>query len=117
MSTALERCTTPAGVLRVRVADSFVTRALGLLVGKPLAAEEGLLISPCASIHTFGMRYPIDVVFLDRQGNVLRVCDDVRASRLRWARGARGALELRAGTAAKHGLAPGCRLPELVSGL
>ena len=115
--TRYHECTTPQGTLRVRFADSFVTRALGLLVGKPLEAQEGLLISPCASIHTFGMRYPIDVLFLDRDGNVLRVCDAVRASRLRWARGARAALELRSGAAARHGLVPGSRLSELVPGL
>jgi len=110
-------CATPSGVLRVRLADTFLTRALGLLVGTPLAAAEGLLIAPCASIHTFGMRYAIDVVFLDRQARVLRVCPDVRAGRMRIARGARGVLELRAGTAARHGLEAGVRLPELHAAL
>jgi len=111
------QCATPAGVLHVRVADNFLTRALGLLVGRPLAAAEGLLIAPCASIHTFGMRYAIDVVFVDRQARVLRVCPDVRAGRMRIARGARGVLELRAGTAARHGLEAGVRLPELRAAL
>ena len=111
------KCTTPTGALRVRIANSFLTRALGLLAGKPLGPEEGLLISPCGSIHTFGMRYAIDVIFLDRAGCVLRVCPDVRASRMRWARGARAVLELRSGAAARHGLVPGLRLAELVPGL
>ena len=111
------RCVTPAGVLEVQVADSFVTRALGLLVGKPLGGGEGLLIAPCASIHTFGMRYAIDAVFLDRGGCVLRVCAAVRAGRMRIARGARGVLELRAGTAAAHRLVAGAQLPELAVAL
>jgi uncharacterized protein len=111
------RCATPVGVLEVRVADSFATRALGLLVGKPLGGGEGLLIAPCASIHTFGMRYAIDVVFVDRGGCVLRVCPAVQAGRMRVARGARGVLELRAGTAACHGLVNGVQLPELAVAL
>jgi uncharacterized protein len=111
------QCATPTGVLRVRVADHFVTRALGLLVGTPLDPDEGLLIAPCASIHTIGMRYPIDVVFVDRVGLVVRVCAQVRAGRMRFAGGARGVLELRAGIAATHGLGPGIRLPELATAL
>jgi uncharacterized membrane protein (UPF0127 family) len=110
-------CKTPAGELRVRIADRFVARALGLLVGTPLDPAEGLLIAPCASIHTIGMRYPIDVVFIDREARVLRVCAEVRAGRMRFAPGARGVLELRGGIAARHGLAPGVRLPELAAAL
>jgi uncharacterized membrane protein (UPF0127 family) len=90
---------------------------LGLLVGAPLEPTEGLLISPCSSIHTVGMRYPIDVVFMDREARVLRVCPEVRAGRMRFAPGARGVLELRSGVAARHGLAPGVRLPELAAAL
>ncbi|HUI59683.1 MAG TPA: DUF192 domain-containing protein [Steroidobacteraceae bacterium] len=111
------QCATPAGVLAVRVADNFLTRALGLLIGRPLGATEGLLIAPCASIHTVGMRYAIDVVFVDRQGRVLKVCPEVPAGRIRLARGARGVLELRAGTAARHGLVAGVRLQELSAAL
>ena len=114
---SFRQCTTPAGELRVRIADRFVARALGLLVGTPLDPGEGLLIAPCASIHTIGMRYPIDVVFVDREARVLRVCPEVRAGRMRFAPRARGVLELRGGIAARHGLAPGVRLPELAAAL
>jgi uncharacterized protein len=112
-----QQCATQAGGLQVRIADSFVTRALGLLVGSPLQPAEGLLISPCASIHTFGMRYPIDVVFVDRDAKVVRVCERVKAGRMRWARGAHAVLELCSGAAATHGLVAGSRLPELLAGL
>lgn len=104
-------------MLRVRVADNFLTRALGLLVGRPLGAAEGLLIAPCSSIHTLGMRYAIDVVFIDRQARVLRVCPAVGAGRMRFASGARGVLELRSGTAVRHGLVPGVLLPDLAAAL
>ena len=117
MATTFERCVTPGGVLNVRVAGNLVARGLGLLVGRPLAAEEGLLIAPCSSIHTLGMRYAIDVVFVDRGARVLRVYCDVRAARVRIAPGARGALELRSGVAALHGLASGVRLQELTAAL
>lgn len=112
-----QQCQTPRGTLRVRVADRFWTRALGLLVGKPLELTEGLLIAPCSSIHTIGMRYAIDVVFVDDSGRVVRVCPDVRVGRMRFARGARGVLELRSGVAAEHGLAPGVQLGELATEL
>jgi uncharacterized protein len=108
-------CATPGGALRVRVADRFITRGLGLLVGAPLEAAEGLLIAPCSSIHTFGMRYAIDVVFVDRDARVVRVCADVRAGRARFAGGAHAVLELRSGVAAQHGLTPGLRLDGLTA--
>jgi len=106
-------CATPGGFLQVRVANTFVTRGLGLLVGAPLDTAEGLLIAPCSSIHTFGMRYALDVVFVDREARVLRVCPDVKAARARFAGGAYAVLELRAGVAAQHGLTPGVRLDAL----
>jgi len=106
-------CETPGGRLRVRVAGSFVARGLGLLVGAPLQADEGLLITPCGSIHTLGMRYAIDVVFLHADGRVLRICPAVGAGRVRIGRGARSVLELQAGAAARHGLVPGLWLAGL----
>ena len=51
--------------MRIHVARSFLQRARGLLGRAPLAADEALLIRPCSSIHTFGMRFAIDVVFID----------------------------------------------------
>ncbi|MBS0417469.1 MAG: DUF192 domain-containing protein [Proteobacteria bacterium] len=99
--------------MRVRVADTFITRGLGLLVGTPLEAAEGLLIAPCSSIHTFGMRYAIDVVFIDRDARIVRVCPDVKAGRARFAGKAHAVLELRAGVAAQQGLTAGVRLEAL----
>lgn len=117
MKQQYQHCATAAGALQVRIAKSFLSRALGLLVGAPLQPGEGLLISPCSSIHTLGMRYPIDVVFLDRDGCVMRVYRSVQAGRLRFGLGARGVLELCAGAAATHGLTPGVRLSELARSL
>jgi len=110
-------CPTPGGRLQVRIADSFAARALGLLVGTPLGPAEALLIAPCSSIHTLGMRYPIDVVFLDRDARIARVFREVRAGRIRLALGARAALEMCAGAAGQQGLAAGVRLAGLAAAL
>jgi uncharacterized membrane protein (UPF0127 family) len=45
---------------------------IGLLNRKALAQGEGLLLDRCYGIHTFGMRFPIDVVFLDKELRVMR---------------------------------------------
>jgi uncharacterized membrane protein (UPF0127 family) len=106
-------CRTPNGCLRVRVATDFWMRARGLLFGPPLAPDEALLISPCSGIHTFAMRYPIDVIFLDRCARIVRACPQVRAGRIRLRSGAAAVLELGAGQAARHGLATGVELDSL----
>lgn len=108
-------CPTPSGSLRVRVADNFVSRALGLLVGRPLDLEEALLIAPCSSIHTFGMSYPIDVAFIDADARIVRIYPQVRPGRLRFALGARAALEMHAGAATLLGLEAGVRLGALAA--
>ena len=108
-------CATPAGGLRVRVADSFAARALGLLVGAPLEAAEALLIKPCSSIHTFGMGYPIDVAFIDADARIVRIAPHVRPGRVRVVLGASAVLEMRAGAAARLGLAAGVRLDALAA--
>ena len=82
----------------------------GLLGRDGLAQGEGLLIKPCGSVHTFFMRFPIDVVFCDRELSVVAVRPEVPPWRTAGARGAKVALELAAGEAARLGIAPGMRL-------
>jgi uncharacterized membrane protein (UPF0127 family) len=55
---------------RARIADRFFPRMWGLLGRSGLAAGEGLVIVPCKSVHAAFMRFPLDVIFLDRQGVV-----------------------------------------------
>jgi uncharacterized membrane protein (UPF0127 family) len=57
-------------------------------------AGPGLLIPRCASVHTFGMRFALDVYFLDRDGRVLSVCRRVPPRRVLRRRGARKVLEI-----------------------
>ncbi len=78
--------------------DTFMTRLLGLIPRRFLAEEEGLWLEPCAMIHMFFMRFPIDAVFLDRDLKVLRVIRKLGPWRVSpWVFGARGVLELPAG--------------------
>lgn len=86
----------------LRSATSTRTRMRGLLGRAELAVGEGLLLSPCKQVHTFGMRFPIDVVFCDRAWRVSHVVREMRpgrVSRVAWK--ARHAIELRAGAAAE----------------
>jgi uncharacterized membrane protein (UPF0127 family) len=101
---------------RCVVADTFWTRLRGLVGRKELAESEGLLIRPAGSVHTFFMRFPIDVVFLDREDAVVKVVPALPPRRLAAARRARRVLELSAGLCARKGLAVGERL-ELVPGV
>jgi uncharacterized membrane protein (UPF0127 family) len=92
---------------RCIVADSPLPRMRGLLGRRNLGSDEGVLLRPAGSIHTFFMRFPIDVVFLDRDGRVLRVAESVRPWRTAAARGARAVLELRAGESGRRRIVVG----------
>jgi uncharacterized membrane protein (UPF0127 family) len=83
---------------RCLFANSVLKRMVGLLNRKALAASEGLLIDRCCNIHTFGMRFPIDVVFLDHGLRVLRTVGALRPWRTCAARKAVYVLELPAGS-------------------
>ncbi len=91
---------------RVRRADTFWARFRGLMLAPELAEDEGLLISPCNSIHMMFMRFPIDAIFLD-SGNCIRALYE----KLRpwtglsgWHRDVSSVLELKSGTIQKSGV-------------
>jgi uncharacterized protein len=84
---------------RVFLADRWWERLRGLIGQPPLPAGDAVLLSPCQSVHTWGMRHPIDVVFLDREHRVVALYPALPPRRLtRWHREARSALELPAHT-------------------
>ncbi len=95
---------------RCVLANRFFSRLRGLLGRRGLDVGEALLLSPSSSVHTMFMRFPIDVVFLDRTLQVVGVSADVRPWRLAGRRGARHVLELAAGEARAHGVRVGERL-------
>ncbi|WP_435102100.1 DUF192 domain-containing protein [Arhodomonas sp. AD133] len=93
----------------VRVAESFFKRARGLLFSRELGPGEGLLLRKCRSVHTVGMSFPIDVVFLDADGVVLARRDDLGPWRFAGCSGACDTLETASGNAEKLGLDVGIR--------
>ena len=87
------------------------SRRRGLLGTASLPDGRGLLIVPCRQVHTLGMRYPIDVVFVDGSLRVLRVVREMKPGRLSVpVLRARAALELPAARAAATGTSPGDEL-------
>jgi uncharacterized protein len=95
---------------RCWIADSFFTRARGLLGRRELPPGEGMLIRPTSSVHTLGMRFPIDVAYLDRDLTVIKIAHRLRPWRISFRRRARAALELPAGECERLGIAVGDRL-------
>jgi uncharacterized membrane protein (UPF0127 family) len=78
----------------IPAAKGFRTRLRGLAFRDRDRAGPGLLIPRCASVHTFGMRFSLDVYFLDGGGRVLSVRRRVPPRRVAWCRGARKVLEI-----------------------
>ena len=96
--------------MNVRPADTAWTRMVGLLGRASLPQDEGLLLAPAWSIHTWGMRFAIDVVFVDRDDRVLRIVEAMRPWRLVSQWKAHAVVELAAGRARTLGLREGRRL-------
>ena len=93
------------------LAASLWARARGLLGHAPLRAGQGMLISPCRSIHTWFMSFPIDAAFLDRGSKVVHVIPDMAPGRVSpHLFGARSVLELPAGALAAAGTVVGDQL-------
>jgi uncharacterized membrane protein (UPF0127 family) len=97
-------------VSKAKVATSMWSRFWGLMGRRSLPNDGGLLLDPCNSVHTFFMRFPIDVLFLDEGNRVLKITSELRPFRVAVGRGARSVLELAAGRAASVGLRVGDHL-------
>lgn len=82
----------------IEVAGSAARRSKGLLGRTGLAQGEGLWIVPCEAIHTFGMKFPIDLVYLDRRRRVIKVRHSVGPARMSACLRAHSVIELRSGT-------------------
>jgi uncharacterized protein len=104
---ALVRSNGDAVCERCVVADTPFARMRGLLGKSQLPAEEGVLLRPAGSVHTFFMRFAIDAVFLDGEFRVLGVAERLRPWRAAGRRGAKAVLELAAGEAARRGVRVG----------
>lgn len=93
-----------------QVADTSATRRTGLLKHTHLDPGDGLWIKPCESVHTFFMKFAIDLVYLDRKLKVRKVRHAVPPWRLSACLTAHSILELPAGTAKQTGTEAGDEL-------
>lgn len=64
------------------VAETLFSRTRGLLGKATLPEGEGLLIRPCKGVHTFLMKFPIDVLFLDKQNRIIHTIKDLKPQRM-----------------------------------
>jgi uncharacterized membrane protein (UPF0127 family) len=108
--TAYNQRTGKPLALKLEVAESAYARSKGLLGRDALAPDSGLWIYPCESVHTFAMRFPIDLVYLDRNNVVKKVRTNVRPGRMSACLSARSVMELPAGTIDATGTMPGDRI-------
>ena len=91
----------------LEVADTSAKRNKGLLGRKELAFGEGLWILPCQSVHTFGMKFSIDLVYLDRKKRIRKVSTNVGPWRVSVCLSAHSVMELPSGTIHETGSRPG----------
>jgi uncharacterized membrane protein (UPF0127 family) len=93
------------------VARSYFERFLGLMGKTGIPGDEALLFPRCNSIHTFFMRFPIDVVMVGRDGRVVEVCESMGPWRMQLPRfKAKHVIEMRAGLARELGISAGTQL-------
>jgi len=82
------------------MANTFFARLKGLLGTRQLIEGSGLLISPCSSIHTIGMKYAIDVLFVNQLGHVVKIESGLNAGKFSVCNSSRYVVELPAGVIA-----------------
>ncbi|MBP2626284.1 MAG: hypothetical protein H6Q68_995 [Firmicutes bacterium] len=80
-------------------ADTFWQRLKGLLGTSSLPIGHGLIIAPCSSVHTIGMNYPIDVLFVDGNHCIIKIVENMLPGKVSMASGSKYVVELPTGTA------------------
>ena len=93
-------------ILELHQATNWLARLKGLFAYPPLSDSQGLLIRPCNAVHTFGMNYSIDVVFLARSGNILKLVQ-LESGSMAACRRAHVVVEMKQGTASRLDLQVG----------
>ena len=95
---------------RIELADTAATRRKGLLSRNRLAPGEGLWITPCPAVHSFFMRFALDLVYVDRRRRVRKIVQNFVPWRMSACFGAHSVLELPAGTLTRIPAAVGDQL-------
>ncbi len=85
--------------MQVHVCESRFERGRGQLLRPRPAVDTAFLLRDCRSVHTIGMTYPLDVLFCDESGRILRIVSGLKPCRMAHERRARQVWELRAGAA------------------
>ena len=93
---------------QIKIADSFFTRLKGLMFRRDPIENEGLWIIPCNSVHMFFMKFPIDIVLLNKNDEVVKVYSRLRPWRItKPTKAAYSTLELPAGSIEQLGICVG----------
>lgn len=111
MAIALVNERTHAAVATdVEVAATRAARRRGLLGRDGVGESTALMLTPCVAVHTAFMRFPIDVIFLDRDGFAVKLVAELRPWRIAAAAGAHSVVEMAAGSLRRQSVAVGDRL-------
>ena len=92
------------------IADTPFLRLRGLLMRPPLDDDSALLITPCNSVHTLFMMYPIDVIFIDESHNIVKIVENLKPWRIAFCFRAKQVLELRSNGVKDNGFELGDRV-------
>ena len=97
-------------IIQLLSTENMLERACGLLKLPRLNKGQGLLINQCSSIHTFGMRYALDIVYLDRHYKVIKLIEAIKPRRMSICLRARHTLELLSGEIKRLAITPNMTL-------
>jgi uncharacterized membrane protein (UPF0127 family) len=111
MRIAVVRKNNETVIDEVELADSFIRRFCGLMYRKTMAKNHGLLLNPCNQIHTFGMKFAIDALFLSKDYVIIKIEESIKPGKVcKTVNGAHFVLELCGGVAKEAGLSVGDKL-------
>ena len=96
--------------LTVLVADTFWTRFKGLLGTSSLEESQGLLLCNCNSVHMIGMRYSLDIIYLDKDGMILKIVENLKPWQISCCWKAQDTLEIKSGMIHRLGWKVGMEL-------
>lgn len=96
--------------LKVFVADTFCLRSRGLLFRSKLEVDQSMLIMPCNAVHSFFMRYSLDLVYLDKENRIVKIVENLKPWRFSVCFKAYSVMELNVGVANKLDLKQGDKI-------
>lgn len=92
---------------QAKITQTAWERLRGLLAHPSLDGNEALLIAPCSSVHMFGMRYALDIAYLNKTGKVIKIVPSLRPMAISMCFGAASTLEMPVNSLSKHNIQKG----------